>query len=201
MKQKIGLMGGTFNPIHYGHLLIAENAHEQFQLDRIVFLPTGHSPHKDEEHILGAQERSEMIQLAIADNPHFIYSDYEIRKTDVSYTYLTLQAFHERYPDSSLYFIMGADSLTYFESWKHPEIISRLSTILAAVRGKLNMHELLPIQEQLHQKFGTKIELINTPNFFVSSRMIRQRITERHSIRYLVPDPVEQYIRQHNIYV
>ncbi len=116
-KQRIGLMGGTFNPIHYGHLLIAENAYEQFQLDEVIFLPTGQSPHKDARQILGAKERMEMIRLAIADNPHFSCSDYEIHKEGISYTYLTVQAFYEQLSDGELFFIMGADSLAYFDSW------------------------------------------------------------------------------------
>ena len=93
--RRIGLMGGTFNPIHYGHLLIAENAYEQYHLDEVIFIPTGQSPHKDARQILRADERMEMIRLAIADNPHFSCSDYEIRTEGISYTYLTVQAFYE----------------------------------------------------------------------------------------------------------
>lgn len=205
-KRKIGLMGGTFNPIHYGHLLIAENAYEQFCLDEVIFIPTGHSPHKDIRQILSAKERLEMIHLAIADNPHFSCSDYEIQKEGISYTYLTVQAFFERsadahHEDEELFFIMGADSLAYFDSWMRPDEISRMSTILAAVRDGLNIEELLPIREYLQQKYGTKVGFINTPNFSVSSHMIRQRIANHHSIRYLVPDVVEQYLKEHGNYL
>lgn len=200
-KRKIGLMGGTFNPIHYGHLLIAENACEQFQLDEVIFMPTGQSPHKDDRQILGAKERMEMIRLAIAGNPHFSCSDYEVKKGGVSYTYLTLRAFYERAVGDRLYFIMGADSLAYFDSWMRPDEISRMCTILAAVRDGLNTKKLLPIRDFLEQRYGTKIGFINTPNFSVSSRMIRQRILNRHSIRYLVPDAVEAYLKEHGFYL
>lgn len=200
-KQRIGLMGGTFNPIHYGHLLIAENAYEQFQLDEVIFLPTGQSPHKDARQILGAKERMEMIRLAIADNPHFSCSDYEICKEGISYTYLTVQAFYEQLSDGELFFIMGADSLAYFDSWMCPDEISRMSTILAAVRDGLNLEKLYPIRDFLQQKYGTKVGFINTPNFSVSSRMIRQRMIQRHSIRYLVPEIVERYLKEHNVYL
>ncbi len=193
-------MGGTFDPIHYGHLLIAENAYEQFQLDEVIFLPTGKSPHKDEKQILNAQERFDMIQLAIKDNPHFSCSDYEIRQKGVNYTYLTLQAFQKAFVSSELYFIMGADSLADLESWRCPEEISQSSTILAAVRDGLNIEELNQIRNKLKQKYNTEIKFINTPNFSVSSRLIRQRIAERHSVRYLLPDTVEQYLLQHKIY-
>lgn len=200
-KQKIGVMGGTFDPIHYGHLLIAENAYEQFQLDKVIFMPTGHSPHKNEKQVLGAKERIDMIKLAIKDNPHFSCSNYEVLKEDVSYTYLTLQEIHQQCPDYELYFIMGADSLAYFSSWQNPEKISDLSTILVAVRDGLNTEKLYQIRESLHQKYGTQISFINTPNFSVSSHMIRERIVSRHTVRYLVPDTVEQYLMQHHIYL
>ncbi len=196
--RKIGLMGGTFNPVHYGHLLIAENAYEQFQLDEVIFMPTGNSPHKDSRQILGAKERMEMLQLAIADNPHFSCSDYEVTKEGICYTYLTLQDFQKRFAQDELYFIMGADSLAYFDSWRNPQEISRLCTILAAVRDGLNINELLPIRKMLEQKYGTRIGFINTPNFSVSSHNIRQRLAGRHSIRYLVPQAVEAYLN--NIY-
>ncbi len=199
--RRIGLIGGTFNPIHYGHLLIAENAYEQYHLDEVIFIPTGQSPHKDARQILGADERMEMIRLAIADNPHFSCSDYEIRTEGISYTYLTVQAFYEPAEERELFFIMGADSLAYFDAWMRPDKISRMSTILAAVRDGLNMEELLPIRESLQQKYGTKIGFINTPNFSVSSRMIRHRMEKGHSIRYLVPEAVERYLKEHRVYV
>lgn len=199
--RRIGLMGGTFNPIHYGHLLIAENAYEQYHLDEVIFIPTGQSPHKDARQILRADERMEMIRLAIADNPHFSCSDYEIRTEGISYTYLTVQAFYEPPEERELFFIMGADSLAYFDAWMRPDKISRMSTILAAVRDGLNMEELLPIRESLQQKYGTKIGFINTPNFSVSSRMIRHRMEKGHSIRYLVPEAVERYLKEHRVYV
>lgn len=193
-------MGGTFDPVHYGHLLIAENAHEQYALDEVIFLPTGQSPHKDIRQILDADDRMEMLRLATEDNPHFSCSDYEIRKEGISYTYLTVQAFYEQVAGDDLFFIMGADSLAYFDSWMRPDEISRMSTILAAVRDGLNQEELQPIREFLHQKYGTSIYFINTPNFSVSSRNIRKRITSGQSIRYLVPEVVEQYLKEHHIY-
>lgn len=200
-KRRIGFMGGTFDPIHYGHLLIAENAYEQFRLDEVIFMPTGTSPHKDSGKILDANERMELIQLAIKGNPHFSCSDYEITKEGICYTYLTLRDFHKQFQDAELYFIMGADSLAYFDSWRRPDEISRLSTILAAVRDGLDLDQLLPIRDSLEQKYNTRIGFINTPNFSVSSHMIRQRLAKRQTVRYLIPDAVEAYLKQHAIYV
>ena len=193
-------MGGTFDPIHYGHLLIAENAYEQFRLDEVIFMPTGTSPHKDSGKILDANERMELIRLAIQDNPHFSCSDYEITKEGICYTYLTLRDFQKQFQDAELYFIMGADSLAYFDSWRCPDEISRLSTILAAVRDGLDLDQLLPIRDSLEQKYNTRIGFINTPNFSVSSHMIRQRLAKQQTVRYLIPDVVEAYLKQHAIY-
>ena len=202
MSMKIGLMGGTFNPIHYGHLLIAENACEQFHLDKVFFLPTGnHAPHKDSSKITEASIRSEMVKLAICDNRHFQYSDFEIRQKEVGYTYRTLQAFDARYPDAELYFIMGADSLAYFDKWRYPEKISEQCTILAAVRDELDYAHLEPIKHHLAGLYGTRIEFINSPNFEVSSHLIREKVQMQQSIKYLLPETVEQYILQHRLYL
>ena len=117
--KKIGIMGGTFNPIHNGHLLIAENARWQFGLDQICFLPAGIPPHKQNLMVLDGHSRCEMVQLAIEDNPDFYLSDYEVQRTEPSYTYLTLEYLKQKYPEDTLYFIMGADSLRDFagQSW------------------------------------------------------------------------------------
>ncbi len=200
-RQKIGVMGGTFDPIHYGHLLIAENAYEQFQLDQVIFMPTGHPPHKNDKQVLGAKERIDMIKLAIKSNPHFSCSNYEVMKEDVCYTYLTLLEIHQQCPDDELYFIMGADSLADFSTWKNPKGISELSTILVAVRDGLNTEKLLYIRNSLNQTYHTRIAFINTPNFSVSSHMIRERIASHQTVRYLVPDAVEQYLMNYRIYL
>lgn len=110
-KKKIGIFGGTFNPVHYGHLLIAENACDQFELDHVIFLPTGHTPHKAFMGEKMSIHRCHMVEAAIADNPKFSISYREIESTGVNYTYMTLARFHNDYPDCELYFILGADSL------------------------------------------------------------------------------------------
>ena len=140
-KKKIGIFGGTFNPVHYGHLLIAENACDQFELDHVIFLPTGHTPHKAFMGEKMSIHRCHMVEAAIADNPKFSISYREIESTGVNYTYVTLARFHNDYPDCELYFILGADSLFDFDSWRHPEEICKYANILAAVRGNLNADE------------------------------------------------------------
>ena len=115
-KRRIGIMGGTFNPIHYGHLIIAENACEQFDLDQVLFIPTGHTPHKKFSGKEMTYHRCEMVRLAIKDNPHFSISLCEVEQSETCYTYKTLELLQEEYPDADLYFILGADSLDTFDS-------------------------------------------------------------------------------------
>ncbi len=113
--QKVGIMGGTFDPIHYGHLLIAQSAAEEFTLDQVLFLPTGKAPHKSYQHVTDPERRCDMVKLAISDNPKFKLSFLEVDHTEVNYTYLTLQKMKEQFNNSKFYFIMGEDSLDDFQ--------------------------------------------------------------------------------------
>ena len=135
LNKKMGIFGGTFNPIHYGRLLIAENACAQFDLDHVIFLPTGHAPHKQFMGEDMSVHRCRMVEAAIADNPKFSISYREIQNSGVNYTYATLQQLHQEHPECELYFILGADSLFDFDDWRHPELICQYAKILAAVRG------------------------------------------------------------------
>lgn len=197
---RIGIMGGTFNPIHYGHLLIAENAREQMKLDRVHFIPTGRSPHKQGMEILEGEQRLQMVRLAIADQPAFYADDRELRQEEVSYSYLTIQRMREEYPMDELFFILGGDSLKDFRTWYHPEIICSHACIIAAVRDKLGREQLEEYAKELKQLFSAKVYLIQTPNLSVSSSELRKRVAAGHSIRYQVPDRVIDYIDRQHLY-
>lgn len=199
-KKKIGIFGGTFNPVHYGHLLIAENACDQFQLDHVIFLPTGHSPHKPFMGEKMSVHRCQMVEAAIADNPRFSISYREIESRSVNYTYLTLAQFHKDYPDCELYFILGADSLFDFDDWRHPEEICKYANILAAVRDNLNADEVDQQIVYLKEKYHSGFDRLNTPNFSVSSKELRERVAQGKTIRYMLPPQAEQYIREHALY-
>ncbi len=199
-RQKIGIMGGTFNPIHNGHLLIAENALCQYRLDRIYFIPTGLSPHKGEQEIIPANIRYEMIERAIYGNPGFAASSIEIDSTETSYTYLTLEKLTTLYPDNRFYFIMGGDSLRDFSGWRNPKRICELCHLLAAVRNNMDMDMLCHYADAIKQQFHGSIDLLNTPNFSVSSHEIRERVRNHDSIRYLVPEEVRIYIEENQLY-
>ena len=199
-KVRIGIIGGTFDPIHIGHLIIAQNAISQYQLDRVLFIPTGQAPHKDNRYIVQSAHRLEMIRLSIKDNKDFFFSAMEINEPTTSYTYLTLQQLKHLYPEWDLYFIMGADSLDYFDQWYHPEIICAMASILVAVRDRFDATAVNSKIESIKAQFEADIRLIETPNISVSSRDIRNRVATHEPIRYLVTQAVEEYIERHNLY-
>lgn len=198
--KKIGIMGGTFNPIHIGHLMIAQRAYEEYQLDQIVFLPNGNPPHKAARKVLDADHRANMVKLAIQSHREFSFSDMEIRNRQFSYTSDTLARFCAMDPGASYYFIVGADSLDYMEEWHEPgEIFSR-ATILAAPRGNLDQKRVEEKIRHLKERFHARIELLHLPNVAISSNWIRQAVHDGYTIHYYVPDTVEAYIKEHQLY-
>ena len=199
-KVRIGIIGGTFDPIHIGHLIIAQNAVTQYHLDQILFIPTGLSPHKDDKEIEQSAHRLEMIRLSIKNNPDFYFSAMEINAARTSYTYLTLQEFHRTYPDWELYFIMGADSLDYLDKWMEPAEICRLATLLVAIRDDLDMNRIKDKAAELKRLYEADIRPIITPNVSVSSHNIRERVAKGEPIRYLVTPEVEEYIAHQCLY-
>lgn len=199
-KVRIGIIGGTFDPIHIGHLIIAQNAVTQYHLDQILFIPTGHSPHKDDKEIEQSAHRLEMIRLSIKNNPDFYFSAMEINAAHTSYTYLTLQELHRTYPDWELYFIMGADSLDYLDKWMEPAEICRLATLLVAIRDDLDMNRIKDKAAELKRLYEADIRPIITPNVSVSSHNIRERVAKGEPIRYLVTPEVEEYIAHQCLY-
>ncbi len=197
-KKKIGIVGGTFNPIHYGHLMIAESAREQYCLQEIRFLPSGHPPHK--QHTMQASHRCNMVSLAIADNPFFILDRREVESQGISYTFLTVENLEKELPDAELYFILGGDSLFDFESWRKPEAILQHCSILAAYRKQERQEGFFQQIDLLNHKYPGKFFPLDTPSLEVSSQDIRKRVQSGRSIRYLVPREVEDYIRAHHLY-
>ncbi|MDY5987593.1 nicotinate-nucleotide adenylyltransferase [Sporofaciens sp. SGI.106] len=202
--MKIGIMGGTFNPIHNGHLMLGEYSYRSFGLDQVWFMPNGNPPHKAGiSASYSADIRARMTELAIQDVPYFRLEDYEVRRQELSYSYQTLEHFKEIYPEDSFYFIIGADSLFDINKWMKPERILKICTILAAFRGDKNNSEIMNRQiELLKEKYGaeTDIRLLSSPLMDVSSHELREMISEGKSISGLVPETVEQYIKEHGLY-
>ncbi len=198
--RKIGIMGGTFDPIHNGHLILAKRAEEQLGLDEVRFVPAGLPPHKLDRHPgAGPEERLAMVRLATAAESLFTVSEYELKKTTLSYTWETLTAFHET-EEGDFHLIIGGDSLKQFRNWREPQIISDLATLCATVRDEVGKSEAEEIANSLREEFGTRVVLIDMPNIEISSTMIRERVREGLSVRYYVPDAVADYITENDLY-
>ena len=200
-RKKIGLMGGTFDPIHIGHLILGEAAWRQFCLDEVWFLPAGNPPHKQNRAGRASdRERLEMVRLAIQSNPHFVLSLIEMNKDGYSYTYRTLERLHGQYPDADWYFIMGADSLTDFDTWREPQRIADACRIVVATRNQMEPASFRTLLAKRREEFHHDFLELDTPNLDISSKHLREMIRSGESIRYYTPDTVLNYIRQNRIY-
>ncbi len=198
-KHNIGIFGGTFNPVHNGHLTIAKCALQQFDLDRVVFVPTGHTAYKDYAGDDMSMHRLRMLELAVASEPRFSVSSDEIDSGRVNYTYLTLERIQGDYPDSQLFFIIGGDSLRDFSIWRHPEIICAEAVILVAARADCGDIDFLI--GDMSACFGGDFRRIDAPILDISSTEIRRMVKENSDIRSLVPSAVADYIYSNHLYM
>ena len=199
MRKRVGILGGTFNPIHLGHMLIAENAYETFDLDEILFIPTGKSYLKSD--VLDSKTRITMTGVAIEDNPHFALSTIEVDRDGYSYSYETIAELKKNNPNTDYFFIVGADSLMYMENWKNPELIFPEVTVLVALRKGTSDVELKTKIDYLCEKFpGSDIRILPINEVAISSTEIRERVKEGKSIRYMVHYRVIEYINKYKIY-
>ena len=199
--KKVGIMGGTFDPIHIGHLILGENAYQQLGLDRVVFMPSGNPPHKrDREGRASDEQRMDMVKLAIASNTHFKFSSMEMNEDGYSYTYLTLEKLNEKHPDTRYYFIIGADSLFDFKGWRNPQRICDACTLVVATRNHTSDEELDKAIEDVRQTFGADIVKLNTENIDVSSHQLRDWIAAGKTVKYYAPDEVINYIKSYHVY-
>jgi nicotinate-nucleotide adenylyltransferase len=194
-------MGGTFDPIHIGHLILGESAWQQFSLEKVLFMPSGNPPHKKIRDGASNEQRVEMVRLAIASNPHFALSLEEMHEEGYVYTKETLRRLRAQHPDTDYYFIMGADSLLTVDSWKGPQEICDQCILTAAVRDSMDLASLDLKIGQLKEKYHADIRKLESPNLDISSHNIRSWRKEGRSIRYYVPDAVVDYILNEGIYV
>nr|WP_295307598.1 nicotinate-nucleotide adenylyltransferase [uncultured Blautia sp.] len=194
-------MGGTFDPIHMGHLILGEQSFEQLHLDKVLFMPSGNPPHKRNRAGRASDgQRVDMVRLAIEDNPHFELSLAEMHETGYTYTYRTLEELKEQNPDTDYYFIIGADSLFTFDEWKKPARICRACTLIVAVRDHASSDELNQEIKRLSAEYEGHFTLLDTMNIDVSSHQIRSWVSEGKSLKYYVPDPVISYMKENGIY-
>jgi nicotinate-nucleotide adenylyltransferase len=204
-KSKIGVMGGTFNPIHYGHLVTAEEALNQFSLEKVIFIPTGEPPHKTFDRIASPEDRYLMTVMATASNNNFYVSRVEIDRKGKSYTIDTLRELKKVYgEDAELFFITGADAILEILSWKNTKEIITLCKLIAATRPGYNISRIEELIEKLDVtetgKADSKIFVMEIPALAISSTDIRNRIKTGRPVNYLLPENVSSYLLKYNLY-
>lgn len=198
--SKIGIMGGTFDPIHLAHLEMAKCALEQKKLDCVWFMPSKIPPHKRMQKISDEQIRSAMVRLAIENEPDFFFSDFELRRDEITYTARTLELLQQKHPLEEFCFILGGDSLFQFENWYYPEKIAERATILAVGRDGVSLEKL---QEQaifLSHKYNGRFEIVRMSQMDISSSEIRRKIVAGESVKDYLPEKVYQYIKENRCY-
>ena len=187
--MKIGILGGTFNPVHIGHLILAEEAREKLGLDKIIFIPANLPPHKDNVNIANPQSRLKMLKLAIKGNKYFVVSDIEIKREGRSYTIDTIKVFKQKYAQDELYFIIGSDLLTYLDEWKDLDKIMSMVKFIAATRPGYPL-----------ENIPAYIKTLSIRAVDISGFSVRQCVREGKSFRYLVPEAVYDYINKNRLY-
>jgi len=192
VKRRLGIYGGTFDPVHMGHLLMAEEAVERLRLDQLIFLPTGRPAHKRDRSITAATHRIAMLKLAIRGNPRFAVSKLEADRDGVTYTVQSLQWFASR-ENVDLFFLMGQDSLDEFRTWRDPERILALARLAVVPRGEGD-------RPSLDAAVRRRVVFLKPPRIEIASSEIRRRLGRRRSVRYWLPEPVLAYIRRHGLY-
>lgn len=198
--MKIGILGGTFDPVHLAHLLLAETCREECGLDQVRLLPASNPPHKQGETISPAKQRIAMLEFAVAGFPEFVVDRREIKRDGLSYTWQTLTEFREEFPEDELFFLMGSDSLRDLMTWKNPETIAELATLVAVNRGPISAEQMNSYLEPLPEVIRKAIRFVQMPAVDISASEIRDRARAGRSLRFLTPRPIERYIVEQGLY-
>lgn len=201
MCKRIGILGGTFDPFHKGHFMLAKTAHSQFDLDEVWIMPNGNPPHKRDIEQTDFTLRCEMIRLAIEEAPYMVLCEYEGSEDSYHFTYQTLGEFKRMYPEHEFYFIIGADSLRDFPTWKEPGKIAELCTLLVACRDEAGIPELKVKIAEMEERFGTKCLIMNSPKVDAASSEIREMVSEGKDVSAYVGEKVCNYIEKEKLYV
>ena len=198
--MKLGIFGGTFDPIHYGHLILAETAREACRLEEVRFLPAFSPPHKQNQKVTTGKQRVEMLEFATAGFPEFVVDQRELKREGTSYTVDTLTEMTGQFPEAELHFLMGADSLIDLPNWREPQRIAELAKIVAVNRDNRSSEDLRKIVSNLPASIQRSVTILEMPNIGIAASDLRLRISENRSIRFLTPRPVERYILEHRLY-
>lgn len=200
MRKKIGILGGTFDPFHKGHYMLAETAYRQFSLDEIWIMPNGNPPHKKEIRQTDIESRCEMIRLATREASYMKLCEEERSDQSYHYTYQTLEKFREIYKDYEFFFIIGADSLRDFPTWREPEKIAALCTLLVACRDDSGMKEIREQIKKIRDVFGADCQVLNSPKIDAASKEIRSMILDGEDVSNYLDRHVLDYIRSQKLY-
>ncbi|MEX2356620.1 MAG: nicotinate-nucleotide adenylyltransferase [Thermaerobacterales bacterium] len=198
--RRIGILGGTFDPVHYGHLIAGENALEAMALDEMVFVPCRIPPHKTACLVAPAEHRYELTRLAAAGNPRFSVSRLELNRPGPSYTADTLKSLARLHPGCDLYFITGIDAFMGISRWREPQVLFSSARIVVVSRPGYNGKSLSAALSELSPEQRERVEVVEIPSLDISSSDLRRRVREGRSIRYLVPEAVRCYIQDHKLY-
>lgn len=199
--MRIGISGGTFDPIHIGHLIVAEQIRETMNLDKVIFIPTGRPPHKVNMGVTQAEQRFNMLKMAISSNERFEASRVEIDRKGYTYTVDTLNYLKNiNDKETTLFFITGADVISQLTTWKDYETAFKLCEFIAVMRPGFRKSEMLESIDHMRSEFGAIIHIVDAPLIGISSTAIRDRVKDNASIKYLVTDNVEQYIKEIGLY-
>ena len=202
--QKIGklaIMGGTFDPIHIGHLMTAEEVRHEFDIDQVVFIPTGQPPHKECDHVTHSQHRYLMTVLATVENPHFNVSRIEIDRPGKTYTVDTIKEIKKAYAsDTKIYFITGADAVHEILTWKHVDELMKICEFVAVTRPGYDKKHLKSKIDELRESFECTVHFLEVPALAISSSDVRKRVEKGKPIQYLVTPSVEKYIQKIKLY-
>lgn len=200
-RQRYAIMGGTFDPIHFGHLAAAETVREVLQCQKVIFIPSGNPPHKTDRILTQAQHRYAMTVAATENNPYFEVSEIEIDRTGYTYTWDTINELEAYYKNQvELLFITGADALLEVETWYKAEEVLKHCSFAAVTRPGYDKSKLEQKLHDLQSKYGSSLFIVDVPGLNISSTDIRNRIKYGSSIKYLVPEAIEQYIAKHGLY-
>ena len=197
--HKVAIMGGAFDPPHYGHLVTAQTVYDNFDVDKVIIMPLGDAPHKNMSSTT-AKERYEMAKAAVADNPAFEVSSMEIEREGKTYTVDTLSEIKKNNPEIEIYFVMGADEITAVESWKQPERLLKMCSFIAVTRPGFDNETVEKKVEGLKRKYGCNIYFLEVPSLDISSTELREKIRHGKNVKYLVPKETEKYIADHDLY-
>ena len=193
--MKIGILGGSFDPIHNGHLHMALKSYEQYNLDEVWLIPNGNAPHKDTDKMADASHRMAMCQLVADEYPFLKTCDIEITSAEYSYTYITVTKLSQMYPEYEFFFIMGADSLDYFDKWRNPEIIASVCKILVINRDEFSEKDMAEKIQKINDIFPANINIVHCPKVDVSSTELRHKLDKQD-----VLPAVYDYICKNDLY-